>query len=164
MPRRDYEDDNDPYVVIEQRSTSVMPFIVGLALGAGVALLFAPRSGEETRRDLKRRAIRARKLAERKATEISETVTETYQDARRRVEETIDTAKDAVDLKRRQVTRAVEAGRAAARDAVDAGRAAARETRDDLEHRIATTKAEYTAGVNAAKRARESGSDEPVEG
>ena len=102
MSRRDFED-NDPYVVIEQRSTSVMPFIVGLALGAGVALLFAPRSGEETRRDLKRRALRARKLAERKASELTDSVTETYQDARRRVEEKIDDAKDAVDLKRRQV-------------------------------------------------------------
>ena len=40
MSRRDLED-NDPYVVIEQRSTSVMPFIIGLALGAGAALLFA---------------------------------------------------------------------------------------------------------------------------
>lgn len=163
MSRRDLED-NDPYVVIEQRSTSVMPFIVGLALGAGVALLFAPRSGEETRRDLKRRAIRARKLAERKAAELTDSVTETYQDTRRRVEETIDTAKDAVDLKRRQVTRAVEAGRTAARDAIDAGRAAARDARDDLENRIATTKAAYTAGVKAAKRVNEAGSDESAEG
>ena len=159
MSRRDFED-NDPYVVIEQRSTSVMPFIVGLALGAGVALLFAPRSGEETRRDLKRRALRARKLAERKASELTDSVTETYQDARRRVEEKIDDAKDAVDLKRRQVTRAVEAGRAAARDAIDAGRTAARDARDDLENRIATTKAAYTAGVKAAKRVHDTESDE----
>ena len=163
MSRRDFED-NDPYVVIEQRSTSVMPFIVGLALGAGVALLFAPKSGEETRRDVKRRAIRARKLAERKAQELGDTVNETYQDARRRVEDTIDSAKDAVELKRRQVSRAVEAGRAAARDAVDAGRAAAHDAREDLENRLATTKAAYTAGVKAAKRAHDTGADEPVEG
>ena len=150
MSRREFED--DPYVVIEQRSTSVMPFLVGLALGAGVALLFAPKTGEETRRDLKRRAIRARRLAEKKASEISDSVSETYQDARRRVEESIDGAKHAVDLKKRQVTRAVEAGRAAARDA-----------REDLENRIATTKAAYTAGINAAKNAR-AASDEPEEG
>ena len=141
MSRRDLED--DPYVVIEQRSTNVMPFLIGLALGAGAALLFAPKSGEETRRDLKRRAIRARRLAEQKASEISDSVSETYQQARRRVEDTIDDAKHAVDLKKRQVTRAVEAGRAAARDA-----------REDLENRIATTKAAYTAGINAAKTTR----------
>ena len=137
---------------------------VGILIGAVIAVLFAPKSGEETRRDLKRRAIRARKLAERKAQELGDTVNETYQDARRRVEETIDTAKDAVDLKRRQVTRAVEAGRAAARDAVDAGRAAAHDAREDLENRLATTKAAYTAGVRAAKRAHDAASDEPAEG
>jgi gas vesicle protein len=152
MSRRELED-NDPYVVIEQRSTSVMPFLIGLALGAGAALLLAPQSGEETRRDLKRRAIRARRLAERKAEEITDTVSETYQDARRKVEETIDSARGAVDLKKRQVTRAVEAGRTAAREA-----------REDLENRIATTKAAYTAGINAAKTARNAANDEPVEG
>ncbi len=163
MSRRDFEDDSEPYVVIEQKSNSVMPFLVGLALGAGAALLLAPRSGEETRRDLKRRAIRARKLAEKKASEIADSVTETYEDARRRVEEKIDGAKDAIDLRRRQVTRAVDAGRTAARDAIDAGRAAARDAREDLEHRVANTKAAYTAGVNAAKRVHNAGSDEPVE-
>ncbi len=162
MSRRELED-NDPYVVIEQQSNSVMPFLIGLALGAGAALLLAPRSGEETRRDLKRRALRARKIADRKAHELGDSVTETYQDARRRVEETIDGAKDAIDLKRRQVTRAVDAGRAAARDAMDVGRSAARDAREDLENRISTTKAAYSAGVNAAKRAHNAGSDEPTE-
>lgn len=152
MSRRDL-DDNDPYVVIEQRSTSVMPFLIGLALGAGAALLFAPQSGEATRRDIKRRALRARRFAEQKASEITDSVNETYQDARRRVEDTIDSARHAVDLKKRQVTRAMEAGRTAARDA-----------REDLENRIATTKAAYTAGVNAAKNVRNAGSDEPVDG
>ena len=162
MSRRDFED-NDPYVVIEQRSTSVMPFLIGLALGAGVALLFAPKSGEETRRDLKRRAIRARKRPNEKRPSVTDTVSDTYQDARRRVEETIDGAKDAVDLKRRQVTRAVEAGRAAAAMR-DAGRAAAHDAREDLENRLAETKAAYTAGVKAAKRVDDAASDEPVDG
>ena len=39
--------------------------------------------------------------------------------------------------------------------AVEAGRSAAREAREDLENRIATTKAAYTAGVNAAKNVRD---------
>src|SRR5262249_59572291 len=103
-------------------------------------------------------------MAERKAHELSDSVNETYQDARRRVEETIDSAKDAVELKRRQVSRAVEAGRAAARDAVDAGRAAAQDAREDLEHRLPKTKAASTAGVRAAKRTHNAGSDEPIEG
>lgn len=151
MTRREF-DDNDPYVVIEQRSTSVMPFFIGLAIGVGAALLLAPQSGADTRREIKRRALRARRLAERKAHELQDTVNETYQDARRKVEETLDTARHAVEVKKRQVTRAMDAGRAAARDA-----------RDELENRIATTKASYTAGVNAARAARTPPPDEPVE-
>ena len=38
-------------------------FIAGSMLGAGLALLFAPRPGEETRRDVTERAQRARERA-----------------------------------------------------------------------------------------------------
>jgi len=51
MSRYDFDDD-DRYVVIENHSAGVGPFLVGLAVGAGIALLFAPRSGEATRRDI----------------------------------------------------------------------------------------------------------------
>src|SRR4029078_5987754 len=69
MSRYDFEDDQ-PYVVIERRSEGgVGAFLLGIALGAGVALLLAPRSGEETRRDIKRRARRVRRAAENVATE-----------------------------------------------------------------------------------------------
>ena len=58
-------DENEPYVVIERESsTGIMPFLIGAALGAGVALLLAPRSGADTRRDIKRRANRVRRAAE----------------------------------------------------------------------------------------------------
>ena len=50
-------------------------------------------------------------------------------------------ARQAIDLKRRQVHRAM-----------DAGRAAAREARDELEHRIAETKAAYNAGRDGGAR------------
>lgn len=131
MSRYDLDDD-DRVVVIEQHSAGAGPFLVGLAIGAGLALLFAPSSGEETRRQIKQRAMRARRAAEEMASEVTDTVTDTFHDARRRVEERIDSARDAIDLKRRQVRRAV-----------DAGRAAALEARQELEQRIAETKATY---------------------
>lgn len=132
MSRYDLDDD-DRVVVIEQHSAGVMPLLVGMALGAGLALLFAPSSGIETRRQIKKRAIRVRRAAEQVANDVTDTVTETFQDARRRVEERIDSTRDAIDLKRRQVQRAMEAGRAAAHQA-----------RDELEQRIAETKAAYS--------------------
>ena len=135
MSRYDFEDDQ-PYVVIERRSEGgVGAFLLGIALGAGVALLLAPRSGVETRRDIKRRARRVRRAAENVATEVTDTVVDTFQEARRRVEDQIDSALHVVDVKRQQMHRAMEAGRAAAREA-----------RDELEQRIAESKAAYRAG------------------
>jgi len=139
MSRYEFDDD-EPYVVIEKHTTSVAPFLIGLALGASAALLFAPRSGAATRRDIKRRARRVRSAAEQVANDVTDTVVDTFQDARRRVEAQIDSARDAIELKRRQVNRAVEAGRAAARDA-----------RDELETRIAETKAAYAGGAAGNK-------------
>jgi len=50
----DYEwDDDEPIVVIEKNEPGIGTFLVGLAVGAGLALLFAPRSGEETRREVR---------------------------------------------------------------------------------------------------------------
>jgi hypothetical protein len=52
-------------ILVEQEGGSfVMPLLFGLAIGAGLGLLFAPRSGEETRRLLQSRAGRLRDLAE----------------------------------------------------------------------------------------------------
>jgi len=131
-------DDDEPYVVIERRSADLMPFLVGLALGAGAALLLAPRSGADTRRDIKRRAMRVRRAAEQVVTDTADTVTETFQEAKRRVEDRIDSVHQAIDLKRQQVTRAMEAGRAAAYEA-----------REELEQRIAESKAAHGAGATA---------------
>jgi len=139
MSRYQFEDDQ-PYVVIERHSESVGPFLLGLALGAGVALLLAPRSGAATRRDIKRRALRVRRAAETVATEVTDTVVDTFQEARRRVETQIDSALQVVDMKRQQVQRAMEAGKAAAQEA-----------REELEQRIAETKASYRAGAAVAR-------------
>ena len=49
--------DEEPYIVIErERGSSVGSFLLGALVGAGIALLFAPMSGEETRDELTRRA------------------------------------------------------------------------------------------------------------
>jgi gas vesicle protein len=144
MSRYQFDDDDQPYVVIERHSdTGIGPFLVGLALGAGAALLLAPRSGAATRRDIKRRARRVRRAAENVANDVTATVVDTFEDARRRVEDQIDSARHALDVKRQQVHRAMEAGRAAAQEA-----------RDELEQRIAETKAAYGAGAAVARAGR----------
>jgi len=129
-----YDDEpyGEPYVVVERHEAGIGSFIIGIALGAGVALLLAPQSGEETRRRLANRARRAQEAAQDLVGDMSGTVAEKFNDVRSRVEERIEATFDAVDAKTRKVT-----------NAYHAGRAAARETRVELEDRIAERKAAY---------------------
>ena len=139
----DYEfDDDEPYVVIERHEGSVGAFLFGLAVGAGAALLLAPRAGADTRRELSEQARRARDRAQELAGTVGDSVTGSFNQARDQVETRIETTRQALDMKRQQVARAMEAGRAAAQQA-----------RDDLERRIADTKAAYQAGTDAARAA-----------
>lgn len=141
---RDYDfDDDEPYVVIEKRSGGFGSFLLGLAIGAGVALLMAPRSGVETRRRLRQRARRMRNAAEDAVGDVRDRVSETFETARQRVEERIDAARGAIEMKKEQVERAVRAGREAADQA-----------REELELRLAETKAAYNAGAQVARDAR----------
>src|SRR5574338_551508 len=100
--RRDYDD--EPAVIIERHSGGVGSFLVGIAIGAVAALLLAPQSGAATRRDIRRGARRARRAARDMAGDISTRVSDTFDQARGRVEQGIDSAKQAIDLKKRQVT------------------------------------------------------------
>ena len=146
MSRYEFDDD-EPYVVIERHSDAASaPFLIGLALGAGVGAAVraalgrgdaprhqAPRAARATRgradvatdvTDTRRRHVPGRAPPRRRADRLG---------ARRRS-----------TLKQRQVHRAM-----------DAGRAAAHEARDELEQRIAETKAAYNAGAAVAReRAR----------
>jgi len=140
--RHDDEFDDEPYVIIERKSGGVGAFLAGLAVGAGIALLFAPQSGVETRRGLGRAARRVRKAAEDTVQGVTETVSDTYESARQRVEEKIEEARGAIEMKREQVQRAMAAGREAAQLA-----------REELERRLAETKAAYNAGAQVARDA-----------
>lgn len=128
----DYDDDEGPYVIIERSEPGVGTFVSGLLVGAGLALLFAPRTGEETRREIQRRARRMGGQAQDLVADVRDSVNQKIQSARETVENRIDSTRQAVEIKRRQVTQAV-----------DAGRAAAQQARVELEQRIAETKAAY---------------------
>ena len=137
MDDQDWYDDDDsgyapPYVIVERREIGVGPFLMGIALGAGIALLLAPQSGEETRRGIARRARRAQEAAQGFVEDVSGTVADKFNEVRATVEDRIEATFEAVDDKQRRVSNAFHAGRAAAREA-----------RGELEQRIAETKAAY---------------------
>jgi len=130
-----HDHDGEPYIVIEKHSSGVGSLLLGVAIGAGVALLFAPRSGEETRRGISRGVRRAGSTVKGAAQGVGDQVVDTFESARTRVEEQIESARNAIELRKQQVARAVEAGREAAQQA-----------RGDLERRLAESKAQYAAG------------------
>jgi gas vesicle protein len=137
MDENDWYDDDEPeyfepYVVVERSGVGVGPFLLGIALGAGAALLFAPQSGEETRRGIARSAKRAQEKAQDLVEDVSGTVADKFNEVRASVEDRIEATLDAVDDKKRRVSNAFHAGRAAAREA-----------RGELEQRIAESKAAY---------------------
>ena len=134
-------DNGEEYVIIEHRSGgSFGTFVWGLLIGAAAALLYAPKSGRETREELTESVGRIRDQAEGKVREVQDTVTEVVEDARRQFEEGVDTA----------------------RRAVESGREAVRESRAEVERRVEESKDAFEAGYEAAKAAArsEGGPDE----
>ena len=134
MRHHRYEDDDD-YVVIEKESSSIAPFFLGLVVGAGLALLFEPQ--------IKRGARAVRRKAADTLETATEKVADTFESAKQKVEDRINAVRGAVEEKKDHVERAMRAGREAAAQA-----------RQDLERRLAETKAAYNAGAQVAKDVR----------
>jgi len=65
---------------------------IGAVVGAGIALLYAPRSGKETRKLLKRRAGQWKD----KASDVIEGAKETIQHAKEEIAGAIETGKEAL--------------------------------------------------------------------
>ena len=110
--------DEEPTVIVERRNgggTGV--FLAGLAIGAGLALLLAPTSGAELRRNMRRTARRAQRTAGHIARDVRERAGEAIADAREEFESRVKDARSVIRERRKDVNDAVRSGRAAARDA-----------------------------------------------
>ena len=81
-------------------------FFLGLGLGVAVGVLFAPQSGEETRRLLRDKAEEGADLVRRKSSELRESATDT-----------LDRGKQTLQRKKESLVAAVDAGRQAYREA-----------------------------------------------
>ncbi|HXU47640.1 MAG TPA: YtxH domain-containing protein [Candidatus Binatia bacterium] len=88
----------------ENTGSKVSFFVVGLGIGALIGILFAPKSGEETRDYLSGKADEGREYAQKKARELRERA----EDLIERSKEIMARQKDAVSS---AVGSAVEAGK-----------------------------------------------------
>jgi gas vesicle protein len=102
------EHDQQDYMIIERKRGGFGPFIWGAAIGAGLALLFAPRSGRQVRADIRDGVQRLRDQAEEAVREAQRSVTDRYDTVRTDVRGRVDAARDAFEAGRRA---AREAGR-----------------------------------------------------
>jgi len=84
--------------------SKVSYFLVGLGIGALVGVLFAPKSGEETREYLSKRADEGRDFAQRKARELRE-----------RADDLIERGKEVASRQKETISAAVEGARDAYR-------------------------------------------------
>jgi gas vesicle protein len=90
-----------------------MYFLIGGFVGASVALLFAPKSGEETRRYLEGKYKEGADTFNRRVAEGRRYVEEAKEELTSKVGQTIDAGKETVARQKDQLTSAIEAGRKA---------------------------------------------------
>ena len=88
-------------------------FLAGMGLGAVVALLFAPRTGKETREYISQRAEEGRDYVRQKSDEGREFVSTRSRELRSQAEQAVDKAKDVVTRQKEQLSAALEAGKQA---------------------------------------------------
>lgn len=82
-------------------------FFLGLGIGVAVGILFAPKSGEETRDIIRSKAGEGKDYLRRRSEEM-----------RDRAEELVERGKSAVQRQKEQLNAAVDAGRQAYRESV----------------------------------------------
>jgi gas vesicle protein len=122
--------DEAPYIVIERESGGGLgPFVLGALVGAGIALLLAPQSGEETQEEIKAGALKLKKAAQDRAREVQHDLEDRFDVARENLQARVESVKEAVD----------------------SGRQAALEAREELERKLERSKAAYRAGIEAAR-------------
>ncbi len=132
---RDKETSED-VVVVRDGGSAVKWFVVGAVLGAGVALLFAPQSGEETRRAIRRRARELRDYAEDTMDDLGDRFEEGRERVKRTIGDKVESAKDSL-----------QEAKTTAGDVVDAFRGAGGTARDELERRLASARSRRKAAV-----------------
>jgi gas vesicle protein len=82
-------------------------FLLGLGVGVGIGMLFAPKSGDETRQLIKEKAGESGEYLKQRGSELRQTATEW-----------VDKGKDALNRQKENLSEAMDAGKQAYRDVV----------------------------------------------
>jgi gas vesicle protein len=91
-------------------------FLLGLGVGVGIGMLFAPKSGSETRELIKNKAGEGTDFLKQRGADLKQSAADLKQSAN----EWVDKGKEALGRQKDNIADAVEAGRQAYRDTVGA--------------------------------------------
>ena len=91
----------------------VMYFLFGGIIGATVALLFAPKTGEETRELLTTKAKEGREVLKKKVDTAQEKVLQTKEKLETEASELLNKGKEVVTKEKEVISAAIEAGKQA---------------------------------------------------
>jgi gas vesicle protein len=83
-----------------ETGSKVSIFVIGLGIGALIGILFAPKSGEETREYLSSKADEGREYAQKKARELRE-----------RAEDLLERSKEIMARQKDAISNAVDVGK-----------------------------------------------------
>jgi gas vesicle protein len=91
-------------------TVGAMMLVAGGVIGAGMALLFAPQSGERTRRHLARYSRKARNQTEEMVKEAAESVTEVIEDLGDKTADLVDRGGEVAENWRRHLLESIDRG------------------------------------------------------
>lgn len=84
--------------------------VAGGIIGAGVALLFAPQSGDRTRKDIVRYSRKVRRKAEGVVEDFADTVSEMVETVSDKAEDILDKGKDMAYEAKKELVKVLEDG------------------------------------------------------
>lgn len=96
-----------------QKKEFVLGMLIGSAVGAAVALLYAPQGGTDTREMIRHKADEAKEKVSGVATNVKQTVTEKADHLRSTTHELVDKGRGFVETKKSQIAAAVDEGKKA---------------------------------------------------
>lgn len=93
-------------------AAATLLLVAGGVIGAGLALLLAPQSGERTRRDISRYARRTRQKGAEAVEELADNVSELVDAIGDKTDELVDKGKEVAGSARKDLIRLIEEGAA----------------------------------------------------
>lgn len=94
-------------------SNNFMYFMLGGLVGAGIALLLAPQSGEETRNLLAQKTQEGKEYLKHKGQELTSQVTQKGQELKEQAADYVDRGLRSLEEQKERLSRAAEAGQEA---------------------------------------------------